>query len=221
MKKVSARKSDRKHKKAKAKKPLKLVLSLLALALIAAVPVVLGLQENQPKNHTTQDQAEIEQIEDSVESTPDENAPASNQVRPRSTKNRKNTTTNTQNNQQSCTQTELPYKTVQLYVSRLQKGTFEEKPGRNGLSLDCGDGSPVVTSPIDQIIYVGTGLTDAEIEQQRIDAMNEYDRKYMLWTQTRATAYQHCMNGMAPDYPYKESFCTSQANQQAGPPPQR
>lgn len=106
-------------------------------------------------------------------------------------------------------------------MSYLKKGQTQESGGHNGSLLDCGDGNPTILNPVDKTIYVGTGLTDAEIEQQKIAAQQEYDRQYMLWVQKRTNAYQSCMGSLPQNYPNKESYCTSQASQQAGPPPKQ
>lgn len=130
-------------------------------------------------------------------------------------------TTQSSRGQSGCRREEIPYKTTYQNVSHLKKGQTQESGGRNGSLLDCGDGHPVVSSPVDKIVYVGTGLTDEEIQQQQIAAQQEYDKKYMQWVQTRNNAYQSCMNSLPSGYPSKESFCNNQASQQAGPPPKQ
>lgn len=124
-------------------------------------------------------------------------------------------------NQSDCKREVIPYKTTYQNVSYLQKGQTSEAGGHNGSSLDCGDGNPIILKPVDKTVYVGTGLTDAEIEQQRVAAQQEYDRQYMQWVQTRNNAYQSCMNSLPSSYPSRESYCTNYASQQAGPPPKQ
>lgn len=123
-------------------------------------------------------------------------------------------------NQSICVRKEIPYLTKYVDVSYLQKGQTSEAGGMNGTSLDCGDGKPIILKPVDKTVYVGTGLTDAEIEQQQIAAQQEYDKQYMDWVRKRASAYKTCMSSLPLDYPSKESFCEYQSAQQAGPPPQ-
>lgn len=211
MKKVSARKSGRKNKKTKPSPIIRLVLFALPVLVVGSIVVTARNRVSEvPVSGLENDAIQISTDNENLPHSSDDKRDSSQDE---SVKNGNKTKATTQN----CTQKEIAHGTVYLHVDYLQKGQTDVKPGQNGMSRDCGGEDTVVISPIDRIVYVGTGLTDEEIAQQK---QSEYDKRYMLWVQARNTAYQHCMNGMPADYPLRESFCTTQASQQAGQPPQ-
>jgi len=125
----------------------------------------------------------------------------------------------TSSNQTDCKRTEIPYKTTYQNVSYLQKGqTRDSGSGANGFIYDCGIGKPVIVNPVDKTVYVGTGLTDEEIAQQKIE---EYDIKYSQWFATYNNAYQRCIKSLRSYQDQVKDFCKDQASQQAGLPPQQ
>lgn len=127
----------------------------------------------------------------------------------------------TSQNQSDCSRKVIPYKTTYQNVSYLQKGQTQEAGGVDGSSLDCGDGKPIILNPVDKTVYVGAGLTNEEIQQQKAAAQQEYDQQYMQWLLIRDNAYQSCLNSLPGSYPSRENFCTSQAAKQAGTSPKQ
>lgn len=131
----------------------------------------------------------------------------------------------TNQSNQTCTRGEIPYKTTYQHVSHLQAGQTQEVGGHNGSWLDCGNGKPIIISPVDKIVYVGAGLTDEEKQQQQIAEQQEYESRLHQWNMAYSKAYQSCMssvpqNGSNPaGYSSWASFCQSQAYSMVGSAP--
>ncbi len=118
--------------------------------------------------------------------------------------------------QSNCKWEEIPYKTTYQDATYLKKGETQEGGGHNGFITYCGNEKPFIVNPVDKIIYVGTGLTDAEIQQQQIAAQQELDARQAQWNRDYASAYQSCLSSLPNNYPSRESFCADQASQQVG-----
>lgn len=103
-----------------------------------------------------------------------------------------------------CRKSAIPFKTEYQNTTTMQKGTKKvASQGRDGYTLSCQGTSDITLAPVDQLVFIGTGQTDAEVQAEKDAAevkrqQEQAEKQNERWRNIRNCVSQLTAQGVQP-----------------------